>query len=215
VSLRDVMAVWVQAWALFRDVEPPVSIAGGGWRTEVGKADQLRRFTFVDCDPSVIGPVAESVDEPFVFLKVCCDAPVLAAALPENWRAARLGYIMTDDAPLVPARLPDGYAATVRREGPFIRAEIRTGGVIAATGQAMVMDGGLVFYDQIATDAAHRRRGLGQALMLSLKAAAMEDGARSGALASSLMGRDLYLSLGWRQAADYTTGASPGTEPFP
>jgi GNAT superfamily N-acetyltransferase len=215
VSLAGLMAAWSRAWAISRHVDPPASVAGNGWRIEVGKADQRRRFLFSDCDPAVLRPLAQTIGEPFVLLKVCTDAPTLRAVLPDDWGVAQLGYMMVDETPSRASALATGYRLSVECAPPFIMAKITTDqGALAASGQVILVDG-LAVCDQIVTQEAHRRRGLGQAVMLALKAAASEAGARTGALSATLMGRDLYLSLGWRQVSDYTTGASPGTTPFP
>ncbi len=213
-ELADLLAAWARAWAISREVEPPEPF-GGGWRIEVGKPNQLRRFLFSACEPEVLGPLAASVTDPFVFIKCCTDAARLRAALPSDWGVAQLGYMMVDEAPVAAPRLPPGYTLTVKPALPFIRAEITAAyDELGASGQVILVDG-LAVYDQIVTQEAHRRRGLGQALMLELKAAAAEAGATTGALSATLMGRELYNSLGWRMVSDYTTGASPGTAPFP
>jgi GNAT superfamily N-acetyltransferase len=209
-GLADLMAVWAKAWAISRQVTAPEPY-NGGWRTEVGRPEQLRRYLFSDCDREVLAPLAASITEPFVFLKVCTDEATLRAALPEGWLVQQTGYIMVDDAPPAPAILPPGYTLALEYAAPFIRVQIRDRfGEVASSGQVILVDG-IAVYDAIATEPDHRRRGLGQALMRTLGAAAADVDVTTGALSSSLMGRDLYRSLGWRQVADYITGASPGT----
>lgn len=213
-ALADLMAAWARAWAISREVEPPQPY-GEGWRIEVEKPNQLRRFLFSTCEAEVLAALAASVTDPFVFIKCCTDAPTLRAALPPDWSVVQLGYMMMDEAPPSAPILPPGYQLKVAAALPFIRAEITAAyDELGASGQVILVDG-LAVYDQIVTQEGHRRRGLGQALMLSLKAAAAEAGAKTGALSATIMGRELYRSLGWRQVSDYTTGASPGTEPFP
>src|ERR1700761_2377863 len=42
-GLADLLAVWAKAWAISRQAPPPEPYRGG-WRTEVGKPEQLRRY---------------------------------------------------------------------------------------------------------------------------------------------------------------------------
>jgi GNAT superfamily N-acetyltransferase len=214
--LAEMMALWARAWAISRHVAPPEPVAGGGWRIEVGKADQRRRYLFDTCNPDVLGPLAAEVSEPFVFIKCCTDEATLRAALPPAWGVRQLGYMMRDEQPeAYGADLPPGYQLTAFPDNPpSVRAEVRVSdGELAASGQIILIEDMMV-YDQIVTTEGHRRRGLGRALMDGLKRAGLDAGARSGVLSATLMGRGLYRSLGWTEVSDYTTGASPGTEPF-
>ncbi|MEV6995235.1 GNAT family N-acetyltransferase [Streptomyces sp. NPDC093228] len=52
------------------------------------------------------------------------------------------------------------------------------------------------------TDAAHRRRGLGRAMMSALAEAAVSQGARTGLLIASEEGQRPCSSLGWHHKAD-------------
>ncbi len=170
---------------------------------------------FCDCAPEVLRPLANSIHEPFVFLKVCTDAPTLRAALPPVWQVRQLGYMMVDYAPVRPVAAPDGYRLRTSFEPCLVRVEITApDGDLAASGSAVLMDG-VAVYDRIRTQDAHQRRGLGLAMMGALKIAAAEAGAQYGALSATMMGRELYLALGWEVVSDYSTAASPGTEPFP
>ncbi|MFJ4906032.1 GNAT family N-acetyltransferase [Streptomyces sp. NPDC093249] len=58
--------------------------------------------------------------------------------------------------------------------------------------------------DRIETDPAHRRRGLGSNVMLTLEAAAAQAGAGTGVLAATVDGLALYDSLGWRHRGPLT-----------
>jgi GNAT superfamily N-acetyltransferase len=69
-------------------------------------------------------------------------------------------------------------------------------GEVAADGYVGVTDGVAVF-DRIATDAGHRRLGLGTAVMRALTEVAVRDGARRSVLGATDDGRALYERLGW------------------
>lgn len=74
-------------------------------------------------------------------------------------------------------------------------------GAVAASGLLGVVGTDAVA-DRIETDPAHRRRGLGSAVMSGLAAAAVRDGAKRGILVASSDGRQLYERLGWSVAAN-------------
>jgi ribosomal protein S18 acetylase RimI-like enzyme len=56
--------------------------------------------------------------------------------------------------------------------------------------------------DMVSTEPAHRRRGLGRAVMGALVAEAIKQGATDGLLVASPDGLGLYRALGWSVAAD-------------
>jgi len=66
-------------------------------------------------------------------------------------------------------------------------------------------------FDQIVTQEAHRRRGLGRMIMNGLIQRALEHGARQGALIATPDGRALYRTLGWSEWSEVTSVISPGT----
>lgn len=51
--------------------------------------------------------------------------------------------------------------------------------------------------DQVVTEPAHRRRGLGRTVMAALERAAVERGVVRGVLVATEDGLGLYGSLGW------------------
>ncbi|MFE9559171.1 GNAT family N-acetyltransferase [Streptomyces sp. NPDC006692] len=59
------------------------------------------------------------------------------------------------------------------------------------------------------TDVAHRRRGLGRAMMGVLAEAAVAQGARTGLLIASEEGQRLYSSLSWRHEGDLLIARGP------
>ncbi|MDC8759994.1 GNAT family N-acetyltransferase [Janthinobacterium fluminis] len=81
-----------------------------------------------------------------------------------------------------------GYPATVGR----ISAE---DGSLAASGYA-VEYGGVFIFDRIVTEAAHRRRGLGGAMMAAL-ASRQQSNAAQRVLVATADGRALYSTLDW------------------
>jgi GNAT superfamily N-acetyltransferase len=64
--------------------------------------------------------------------------------------------------------------------------------------------------DRILTAPAHRRHGLGSAVMSALAETAVDAGARHGLLVASEAGQRLYTALGWHAAAHVLIAAPPG-----
>ncbi|MFK4084127.1 GNAT family N-acetyltransferase [Kribbella sp. NPDC020789] len=105
---------------------------------------------------------------------------------------------------------PASYRLVLRSEGPLEFAEIvAADGSVAAHGMAAVVGGDVVMHD-IATEPAHRRRGLGSVIMGALAGRAAERGATTGFLMATELGVHLYRALGWLPEATMVT-ASGGT----
>src|SRR3569623_3191896 len=102
---------------------------------------------------------------------VCAAADVGAPLRPAGWEIAPPGYMMTapvgtmlDRSPEIPA----GYDLAITHDGPVTFAHIRDAvGDEAARGRIVAM-GDLVVFDRVRPADAHRRRGLGSAIMRAL-----------------------------------------------
>jgi len=73
--------------------------------------------------------------------------------------------------------------------------------VDAASGRAGLTAAGTAVPDKIQTSEAHRRRGLGGAVMHALVDECRRRGAAHGLLVASVDGAGLYAALGWRRVA--------------
>ncbi|MDL2358376.1 MAG: GNAT family N-acetyltransferase [Pseudomonadota bacterium] len=211
----DLLERWQTGWCLARGVPLPTR-GGGGLVVEVGWPEQLRRHVFVDAGPA-LQACAARIDAPYVLLKAAVDCAQMRRALPARWTIERPGYLMCLPAPM--ARhwaLPDGYVARVDAEhgAQLVRIADRAGET-AAVGRVVVNRATAVF-DRIETLEAHRRRGLGSALMCALDRLAEHGGATERLLVATEAGRELYLSLGWRVLAPYSTAvlAAPPVSPI-
>lgn len=120
-------------------------------------------------------------------LRVALDAErLMSVALPDQRRVAA----------------PSGYRADVERtayEGSEVwRLRLRTpDDETAAQGDVVVLDA-VAVVDRVGTDPAHRRRGLGGAVMSRLADLAESAGADRGLLLASPAGQRLYDGLGWQ-----------------
>jgi predicted GNAT family acetyltransferase len=121
------------------------------------------------------------------------------AALPEWMMSVSLGSQRRTP-------LPDGYVVEREVAGSFVRLRVLTeSGELAASAQLAVADDCAV-PDKVETRAAHRRRGLGGAMMTELADTAVELGASRGLLMASTEGRALYTSLGWETLSPVVIG---------
>lgn len=200
----DLLERWLAGWSLARGLPLPVRRAGG-LVVEVGWPEQLRRHVFVDAG-SALRECAAGIQEPFVYLKAAVAAEQLRRALPAQWTIEMPRYLMHCTAPMaVRAMLPAGYTVRVDVEhGAQVVLIMDAAGDLAAIGRVVLQRGAAVF-DRIETVAAHRRRGLGVAVMATLDELAQHGGATERLLVATAAGRALYEHLGWHVLAPYST----------
>jgi len=203
------LRLWVQGWAASRGVPAPVAHSDG-WRVEVGLPQQKRRHVFPHISQA-LHALGETVLEPWHYLKACATADELRAAVPEHWHVEEQTYFMRFDGPPPPApALPGGYGLDVATQGRLAVARVLAAdGSVAAAGHAAVVEDAAIF-DRISTDAAHRRRGLGRAVMCALDAASRTRGARRGLLGATADGYAMYRTMGWHVQSPFSSGVIVG-----
>jgi GNAT superfamily N-acetyltransferase len=194
---------WLTARSVARGLPLPV-LDHGGLRVDTGLPDERCRYVYAGPSPG-IRQLALTVDDPLTFIKMCGTGEQLLAQVPPGWRLKQMGYLMVQDgAPMPGHPLPPGYRLTVALEGAATVARIVfEDGSTAASGYAIEHDGVFIF-DTIVTQAAHRRRGLGKALMAALGATRRSAASRR-VLVATEDGRALYLALGWSVLSPYAT----------
>jgi GNAT superfamily N-acetyltransferase len=195
---------WLTGRSLARGLPLPFH-QNGGLCVEVGTAAELRRHVFLDAGPALQACAAQ-IQARRVFLKAAVDADVMRASLAGRWKVEDLAHLMVGPAAILrTASLPPDYRISLQAEhGGYIVRVIHASGESAASGRVAVHAGCAVF-DQIATDEAHRRLGLGTALMLNLHAVAEQAGATTRLLVATAAGRALYEHLGWTVLAPWST----------
>jgi GNAT superfamily N-acetyltransferase len=105
-------------------------------------------------------------------------------------------------------RLPGAYRLELSTRDAISAVRILTGtGALAASGYAAECAGAFV-YDRIVTEEAHRRLGLGRAVMIALASTRRSQAAQE-VLVATQAGRALYATLGWTVRAPYTTAIIP------
>lgn len=197
---------WLAARSLARGLPLPVS-DHGGMRVDTGTQDEVRRYLFAGVVPA-IAELAASIDMPNVYIKVCAAARDVQG-LPPRWRVKHSGYLMAPDGPpcAMPAPLP-GYRIECVQDGAVNAVRIvADDGTLAAGGYAAEHDGVFIL-DRILVDPAHRRRGLGRALVTAL-VSMQRSSASERVLVATDEGCALYRTLGWRVLSPYTTAVIP------
>ncbi|MFJ6893262.1 GNAT family N-acetyltransferase [Streptomyces hokutonensis] len=210
---------WLDGWTVARSLPEaePVESAGDGLRS---KCDQPGREVEVfalraDEEPESLSRLAAAVaaERQTTWLTVPTLRPgavesVLVAAGLELLR--RSEWFMTTDLAEHPRHeIATPYECEVRTQGPVTVVTLHgPSGEVAARGTIAVV-GADAIADRIETDAAHRRRGLGRAMMSALAEAAVSQGARTGLLIASEEGQRLYSSLGWHHEADVLIARGP------
>jgi GNAT superfamily N-acetyltransferase len=205
-SCRDdpgLVWAWLTARSIVRGLPRPVP-DHGGMRVDTRLPAERRRYVFSHALPG-IRQLAHAIREPDVFIKSCGPGEALRALLPPAWTLRPGSYLMTVDAAGDTAHaLPAGYRLDLDVRRPVTVARIvAPDGSLAAGGNA-VEYGGVFVFDSIVVQAAHRRRGLGRALMAAL-GAAQRSAASRRVLVATEEGRALYAHLGWTVRAPYAT----------
>jgi ribosomal protein S18 acetylase RimI-like enzyme len=192
---------WVLGWAVSRGTAPPVEQAEG-FRIDVGLPHHVARYVLLDADEATLEPavrrVAGSVTVPNTWLKAFVAPEIVACWCPPGWTAGPPTFLMATELRPSEVRAPDGYALTTESSAgvTFVRV-LSTDGAVAARGQIAVT-GESAVVDQVETDPAHQRRGLGSLVMRTLANDAVAQGASTGVLGASAEGRALYEALGWQ-----------------
>ncbi|SDY40534.1 Acetyltransferase (GNAT) family protein [Amycolatopsis xylanica] len=192
---------WVHGWAASRQTSAPVT-EPDGWRIDVGLPDHRVRYILPSADPDLVRARVAGLSEQGTWLKVFGN---VQATLMPGWTNDEPGYLMTIGLGHVEqAALPDGYRLEVKDGGDRAEAVVYAAdGEIAARAQTGLA-GDAAVLDQVVTEQAHRRRGLGRVVMGALSGFAHDAGARTAVLAATDDGRALYLALGWTEVRPLT-----------
>lgn len=205
----DMVAQWLKAWSLSRRLPLPMRYKSG-FKVEVGDVQQKARYVFTELNDDVI-TLSQSIDEPWVFLKICAGPEALQQRLPGKWLVQPQGYMMCCNGPMsIPdVRLPDNYSlAFDQYPATFVVKVMSPAGIVASIGR-VVLVGDMAVYDRIATDANHRRKGLATFVMKELEKIAAGHGVFNNFLVATEAGKSLYQLLGWELYSLYTSVVIP------
>ncbi len=204
---------WHYGWSLSRDLAPPVE-SDGALLTRVGQPGRGVEYLVLDADarPRRIDRAASAAlshRDPWVSVPTADPGRTADRLREHGFVCAEVPeWLMTID--LAAQRRtppPDGYRSEsdVPSGDGAVEVRVLRGEGLAASGRLGVAgDHGVP--DMITTAKAHRRRGLGAAVMSLLADAARERGATRGVLVASDEGRRLYLALGWDLAGAVVIG---------
>ena len=205
-QITHLAEVWAHGWALARDVGAPTRL-GQAHRLEVGLPQH--RVRYVVASARALAWHAPAFSGPGTVVKVFGPRPEAVAALGPGWRVGRGEVLMS--APLSagcdPA--PEPYRLQIQSQGGTHRALALSGRGEPAAEAWAALHGGHAVFDRVCTAPAHRRRGLGRALMGVLGRISADQGAERGVLVATQAGRALYRSLGWQEHCEVTPALRP------
>jgi GNAT superfamily N-acetyltransferase len=211
-NTAEAVGAWVDGWALSRGAAEPAPCPWG-FTIDVGLSKHVMRHVLTTADEATVRKITENTTAPNVWLKAFVAPETLTPWLADGWSlAGGPGFLMSAPLYASPAEVPDGYRLHTWNRAGVTRALVRTAdSAFAARGQIAVT-GSTAVVDQVETDPAHQRRGLGRLVMASLADAAAGQGAAVGVLGATPEGRALYETVGWRVLAPLT-GAVRGPDP--
>lgn len=207
---EELVEKWLRGWSLSRSLPLPERYRSG-FKVEVGEEKQKIRYVFPELNDDFI-QLAESVTEPWIYLKVCVSPEQLKSLVPERWEFQPEGYMMHCRHPMVipDIALTDNYSVKIR----CITSEYFTVRVLyntteqAAIGRLIIVDD-IAVYDRVVTEEGHRRKGLASIVLAKLEEIALSKGVSNNFLVATQQGKLLYESLGWKLYSSYTSIVIP------
>lgn len=206
---KDIIEKWLKGWSLSRELPSP-SKYKSGFKVDVGYETQKARYVFPELNEDFF-QLTKSIDEPWIYLKVCACSEELKSLLLEKWVIKPQGYMMSC---LQPMNIPD---VSLHKEykleydsynSTFVIRIITEKGELASIGRVVIVDD-LAVYDRISTEDNHKRKGLATFLMKELEKIALSKGILNHFLVATEQGKLLYESLGWELYSLYTSIVIP------
>jgi len=201
-SVSELLMAWGRGWAVSRGTSAPVEVPGG-FRVDVGLPAHRVRHVLHTYDAESLGRLGRELTAPGNWIKVSGDPGEFRAVLAaDGWTMDTAGYLMTVPLRAGAVEPPASYTVRTDTERDVLVATVLAeDGSTAASGR-LAPAGEFGIVDQVATEPAHQRRGLGSVVMRALCDRAVAGGLRTGILVGTDDGRTLYRALGWTVRSD-------------
>jgi len=204
----NIIQKWLTAWALSRELPLPTNFKSG-YKVDVGYQERKARYVFAELNDDFI-QLSETINEPWVFLKVCASPEEVKDKISGKWVIQPQGYLMSCVSPMnIQVNLPDGYEIEFGNYNSTTLVKILTkNGELASAGRIVIVDD-LAVYDRISTEENHKRNGLATFLIKELEQIAISKNVYQNFLVATEQGKLLYQSLGWKVCSLYTSVVIP------
>ncbi len=187
---------WARGWALAREKARPVNQTYG-CKIDLGAPDHLERHVVNNFDMHALRELSSRLTAPGTWLKVCASPEVVAPLLRDIWTVQPVEYLMVAELREHAVIARDDYQLSIRTNSAVTDAELRTkDGQLAARGR-VAQSNGFAIFDQIVTESAHQRKGLGRIVMGALSNVSIASESTIGVLVATEDGRELYKAIGW------------------
>lgn len=198
------LANWAAGYCRARGYADPTPSPAGLWM-QIDLPEQVGRHVLTTFEPDAYSRLVASVVEPFVYIEALAPRAEIEPLVPAGWTFRDTHWLMSTTLAAAETALPLDYTARVIEGAHTVNIEVDApDGSLAAVGRCG-LDGTTATFDRIVTEEAHRRRGLGKAIMNRLAAAAMARGVTTGVLIATPDGRALYRTMGWSEAGEVTS----------
>ncbi len=204
-----ILEKWLTAWSLSRGL-PAATKFKSGYKLDVGDEKQKTRYVFGELNDDFL-QLSETINEAWVFLKVCASPNEVKNKIAERWVIQPQGYMMTCISPMTNPNksLPDGYKIEFDSNHSITVVKIVTNdGELACMGRLVIVDD-LAVYDRIFTEEKYKRKGLATFLIRELERIALSNHVYINFLVATEQGKLLYQSLGWKVCSLYTSVVIP------
>ncbi len=200
---RAVAQAWAHGWTLSRDKLPPVRQAYGA-KIDLGAPGHLERHVVDHFDAQIFHELSDSLTLPGTWLKVCASPETVTPFLSDAWDIQPPEYLMAAALSEAASTPHQDYQLSALTSGAVTDVELRDkNGQLAAKGR-VAQSNGFAIFDQIVTEPAHRRKGLGRIIMAALSKTCIANGSKTGILVATEDGRALYEAIGWTLVSPVT-----------
>lgn len=196
--MPEYVDAWVAGWVHSRGVGPPARDRGA-WYVRTGTSKESQRWVLPSPTPQGLADVLELAALERSCVKLPGDPAHWLPRFGPGWEPDTAGWLLTSPtARAIERSLPSGYSVEQTVTDQLLVVQVvAPDSTVAASGRAGLA-GTWSVPDQIVTEPAHQRRGLGSVVMGRLGVLARDAGATHAVLGATDEGKALYERLGWR-----------------